>query len=209
MPATLEQDHSLVISGASWALYWQLREDIDDRRQIVYDGERIEVMPTPISYEHDETKTLLARLVELYAALEDVPLRGIGSVTLAGELINRGCESDEAYYVGDAESQPPANIGLFDPAIHQPPDLVIEIDVTSRSVSKDPVYAALGVVEVWRWRDGDLMVYHLTDGRYELRDDSDLLSDLSMHDLADHVRLGRRLSQPDVVRAWRKHLGHG
>ena len=35
-----------------------------------------------------------------------------------------------------------------------PPDLVIEVDVTHSSVPRMPIYAALGVPEVWRLAEG-------------------------------------------------------
>lgn len=32
-----------------------------------------------------------------------------------------------------------------------PPDLVLEIDITSSSLDKRPIYAAFGVSELWRY----------------------------------------------------------
>ena len=37
-----------------------------------------------------------------------------------------------------------------------PPDLVIEIDITSPSFSKLPIYAQMGIPEIWRY-DGERM----------------------------------------------------
>ncbi|MEM6561815.1 MAG: Uma2 family endonuclease, partial [Planctomycetota bacterium] len=189
---------SAVFRHATWDFYWSLRNEVADRTQITFDGTCVEVMPSRTRLDLQMQKATVARLLETWALLTGAELSGMGSPTLASADLNRGCEPDEAYTLGQ-DAPHARHLTMWDGQTHRMPDLVIEIDVTRRSVSKDPVYAALGVVEVWRWRDGDLMVYHLTDGRYELRDDSDLLSDLSMHDLADHVRLGRRLSQPDVV----------
>lgn len=38
----------------------------------------------------------------------------------------------------------------FDPAIFQAPDLVVEIDITRRSIKRLPIYALLGVPEIRR-----------------------------------------------------------
>jgi len=43
-----------------------------------------------------------------------------------------------------------------------PPDLAIEIDITSTSVNKFGIYLALGVPELWRSRD--LKFYQLAEG---------------------------------------------
>jgi Uma2 family endonuclease len=51
----------------------------------------------------------------------------------------------------------------FDP----PPDLVIEVDVTSPSLNKLPIYAALGVPEVWLYKGRQVMFHRLIGNRYE------------------------------------------
>jgi Uma2 family endonuclease len=50
----------------------------------------------------------------------------------------------------------------FDAAIHPPPDLAIEVDITARSVAREPVYAELGVPELWRY-DGARLTVLLLD----------------------------------------------
>ena len=47
-----------------------------------------------------------------------------------------------------------------------PPDLVLEIDVTSKSLDRLPIYARLGVPEIWRYEAGRLRIYHLIDAEY-------------------------------------------
>ena len=41
----------------------------------------------------------------------------------------------------------------LDVSRNPPPDLAIEVDVTSPSLNKFPIYAALGVPEIWLFRD--------------------------------------------------------
>ena len=43
---------------------------------------------------------------------------------------------------------------------------VVEIDVTSRSVPRLPIYAALGVPEAWRYDNRQLHCLHLVAGKY-------------------------------------------
>ncbi|NEP29174.1 Uma2 family endonuclease, partial [Moorena sp. SIO3I6] len=42
-----------------------------------------------------------------------------------------------------------------------PPDLVLEVDITSGSLDKRPIYAALGVPELWRYNGQKLEVFVL------------------------------------------------
>jgi Uma2 family endonuclease len=47
-----------------------------------------------------------------------------------------------------------------------PPDLVLEIDITSKSLDRLPIYARLGVPEVWRYDQKQLRLYQLVSGMY-------------------------------------------
>ena len=49
-----------------------------------------------------------------------------------------------------------------------PPELVVEIDVTSRSVARQPIYAALGVPEIWHYHNR-LQCLHLVGREYHVR----------------------------------------
>jgi Uma2 family endonuclease len=47
-----------------------------------------------------------------------------------------------------------------------PPDLAIEIDISSSSVNKFGIYSALGVPELWRYNGRVLKFYKLAEGQY-------------------------------------------
>jgi hypothetical protein len=57
--------------------------------------------------------------------------------------------------------------------------LVIEVDITRSSLDKLPIYAALGVPEVWRYTDGQVEVRCLTANTYEVSDTSRVLSGIT------------------------------
>ena len=46
--------------------------------------------------------------------------------------------------------------------------MVVEIDITSRSVPREPIYAALGVPEIWRYDGRRVQCLHLKDGVYHV-----------------------------------------
>ena len=54
----------------------------------------------------------------------------------------------------------------IDLGLDPPPDLVIEADVTSKSLNKFVLFSAMGVPEVWRYDDGQVTIYRLASGAY-------------------------------------------
>ena len=52
----------------------------------------------------------------------------------------------------------------LDLTVDPPPDLALEIDVTSRTHPN--IYAALGVPELWRFEKGKLQINVLENGKY-------------------------------------------
>jgi hypothetical protein len=50
----------------------------------------------------------------------------------------------------------------FDPLLHRPPDLWVEVDILSPSVPRVPICARLGVPEVWRYSGDGLAIRLLT-----------------------------------------------
>jgi Uma2 family endonuclease len=73
-----------------------------------------------------------------------------GSTTFRSKQKSKGLEPDECYYFREeARMRGRKRINLKkDP----PPELVVEIDITSRSIPREPIYAAMGVAEIWRCR---------------------------------------------------------
>jgi Uma2 family endonuclease len=47
-----------------------------------------------------------------------------------------------------------------------PPDLIVEIDLTSFSLNKFPIYARLGVPEVWRYDGERVATFELRGEEY-------------------------------------------
>jgi hypothetical protein len=44
--------------------------------------------------------------------------------------------------------------------------LLIEVDITSLSLNKFPIYAQIGVPEVWRYDGGQVHIFQLVGGQY-------------------------------------------
>jgi Uma2 family endonuclease len=73
-------------------------------------------------------------------------------------------EPDKCYYFGP-NVRGVRGMKEFDPAVHPAPDLAIEIDITQRSVRRQPIYALLGVPEPWRFDRSRLTVLLLSKDR--------------------------------------------
>jgi Uma2 family endonuclease len=158
----LDQQH-LVMHDVSWSFYEDLLAQIENRPlRVTFDHGRLEIMaPLP---EHEVPKGSIGRLLEAMADELDIPLSGFGSSTFRREDLAAGLEPDECYYLENSARV--QGMKRFDPAIYPPPDLAIEIDITSRSIPRQPIYAALGVPELWRFDGFRLLILLLRSGVY-------------------------------------------
>jgi Uma2 family endonuclease len=175
----------MVIHGVSWRDYVILREALDTPGlRMTYLKGTLEL--TSPSLTHELNKKTIARLVELYAFVKNLPLIGYGSTTFRLEAKERGAEPDECYCVGRRIRE-----GEF-------PDIVLEVIHTSPILDKLEVYRGFDVSEVWLFRDDAFEIYHLTDGAYVRAERSRLLPDL------DFVLLGRLATRTDQDEALRE-----
>jgi Uma2 family endonuclease len=82
-------------------------------------------------------------------ALElEIEIECLGSTTFRRKICRNGLEPDECYYVQSVSRVRNAEVDLD---IHPPPDLLIESDYTKSSLPREPVYAGLGMPELWRF----------------------------------------------------------
>jgi Uma2 family endonuclease len=103
-------------------------------------------------------------MVETISSTLKIPIKSVGSTTVTRKPAKRGLQPDEGYYFAN---EPAVRFKMkYDPSVDPPPDLVIEVDVTSKSIKRMPVYAALRVPEVWRHDGSQLFFYGLHRGKY-------------------------------------------
>ena len=167
------------LSGATWADYVRLSADSERTRiKYTFDGPAgLLEIEMPQGHPHESISRLLFWLIVSFAEERGTELSPSGSVTVRREDLARGAEPDESFYVTHVADFPPPGTNLLDlQGGQRPPDLVIEVDVTSPGVSKLPIYAALGIPEVWVWEDEAIVPRRLAaGGGYAVRDNSDEL----------------------------------
>jgi Uma2 family endonuclease len=85
-------------------------------------------------------------------------------MTLKQEDLKKGIERDNCYDIQNERAV--RGRQTLDLQTDTPPDLGIEIDITSSSVNKFGIYSALGIPEFWKYNGRVLKFYQLLEGNY-------------------------------------------
>jgi len=161
---TIPSEQRTVLHNISWETYEHLLADHRDSSspRFAYDRGELEIMV--VSGRHERPNRLISLLVEVVAEEMDLDLVNLGSTTFRREDLQRGFEPDSCFYVQN-EERIRGRVEI-DPDVDPPPDLVIEVDITSPSLDRFPIYANFGVPEVWRYDGERIVVYELRDAEY-------------------------------------------
>ncbi len=144
----------VTLRNVGWQTYEMLVEEDPGRSapRFFYDRGVLEIVSP--SFEHEQIARVIASLVEELAVELDIDVVGAGSTTFKREDLSRGFEPNAGFYFSENAANVRGKRRISLDAGDPPPDLVVEVDITSPSASKLPIYARLGVAEVWR-HDGD------------------------------------------------------
>ena len=152
-------EQRVILFNVSWQTFEQLLKELGDKRatRLAYNEGLLEIM-TPLG-PHENNNRFIDDLIRAIADELNLNLKKFGSLTLKREKKLKGAEPDSCYYLqNEPLVRSKQEIELDnDP----PPDLVLEIDITSGSLDKRPIYAAVGVPELWRYDGKKLEVFVL------------------------------------------------
>ena len=155
---------SVLLENVSWQLFETLLVELGDHRtaRLAYDQGMLEIKaPLP---EHEYYKEAIGVLVQDLADTLDVDYETLGSTTWKRQDLLAGVEPDNCFYF---QNEPIIRGKLdFDLTQDPPPDLVLEIDMTSKSLDRFPIYARLGVPEIWRYDKRQIKIYQLQGDKY-------------------------------------------
>ncbi|MEO0648091.1 MAG: Uma2 family endonuclease [Cyanobacteria bacterium J06650_10] len=189
---------TIVLSDISWQTYRAMLAEMGDRRsaRVAYDqGTLIIKMPSKL---HEVINRLFSRIVAALTEEFDLEIVDIGSTTLEKESLEKGAEPDTGFYIQNADK-----VDILDPKMPAdlPPDLVLEVDITSASTRKMSIYQTLGVAELWRYtqRDG-ITIYHLGPGGYCEDSSSRAFPSLTVEKLNEFLEQHRRQGANQVIR---------
>jgi Uma2 family endonuclease len=201
---TPKPDSRVLLPRVSWGTYERLVDDLSNQSapRLVFDRGTLEIMsPTA---EHEELNRLLSSLVEAACEILGLDYRSLGSTTFKRDDLLRGFEPDSCFYIQNVDRiKAKKRISLPD---DPPPDLVIEVDITSTSIDKLPIYAAIGVNEVWRHDGSTLRIYHLDSDRYISVDQSRVLAPLGIAEIGHLVEASRSMARPAWVQTVRREV---
>ena len=187
------------LSGISWQTYETLLAEIGDRQILLtYNRGHLEIMvPSP---EHERFKEVLGRFVETLAEELEVSIEPLGSTTFKRPELS-GVEPDKCFYIQNLSAvKGKKRIDLNqDP----PPDLAVEIDITSRSENTLQVYTDLGVPEVWIYNGSQLRINRLENGKYLECESSLAFPSLPILEIVRFLEQAETMDYLELVKAFR------
>ncbi len=196
-----QTEQRVIIRFVSWTTYEHLLADLahQSSTRLTYDRGLLEIMcPLP---EHEEWNRTIALLVEVLAEEKRVDVRNFGSTTFRRADLARGFEPDSCFYIQhEADISGKSTIDL---TVDPPPDLVIDDDITSGSLDKFPIYAQVGVPEVWRYDGQRLRISILTAERYVESETSLALPLLTSARLSETLTQSKTMKRTALLRSFR------
>ncbi|MEG4915635.1 MULTISPECIES: Uma2 family endonuclease [unclassified Microcoleus] len=187
------------LSGISWQTYENLLAEIGDRQiRLTYNRGNLEIrVPSP---EHERFKTIMGRFVETLAEELEVRIEPLGSTTFKRPELS-GVEPDECFYIQNVSAVKGKK--RIDLTQDPPPDLVVEIDITSRSENTLQVYADLGVPEVWIYNGVRLRINRLENGEYVESEISLAFPSLPILEIVRFLEQAETMDYLELVKAFR------
>jgi len=157
----LPENASLAFHDVSWDEYEELLQQVGDAPglRINFDSGSLDVMT--ISAEHEKYALFINSLIAGIRLRLRMNILAFGSATMRKPRRSAGREPDASFYVQTAPLI--GNKVQLDFEADPPPDIVVEIDIHHDSRSRFPVYARLGVPEIWRYGGEAMAIYHLSE----------------------------------------------
>lgn len=135
--AQVDGEQRFVIHDVPWSAYVAFRDAVDQPGlRMTYCEGTLEL--TCPSGTHEDKKSLIGRLLEMYSVECRIPLHAMGSTTYRKEAEARGLEPDECYFALPRR-------GSY-------PDIAIEVVIASGGIDKLEIYRGLGVREAGHLR---------------------------------------------------------
>jgi Uma2 family endonuclease len=141
-----------VFHNVSWDDYEAMLRMVGESPiRVTYVRGDLEIMV--LSHDHERFGNLLGRMIEMITVELNIPCEGAGSTTWRKKAEEQGLEADECYYIAHAERVEGRTVDL---SVDPPPDLAVEVEISTSVLNRLEVYAALGIPEIWRY-DGQLL----------------------------------------------------
>jgi Uma2 family endonuclease len=194
--------HRVMFHDVNWQEFEAILEELGDHRaaRLAYSQGTLEIrMPLP---KHEKAKVIIGDLVKILLDELGIDCEPFGSSTFKRQDMAQGIEPDDSFYIKNYSLM--VGKERIDLTIDPPPDLAIEVDVTSKT--QLDAYKQLGVPELWRYDNGNLQIDIYRNGEYVKSDVSLTFPNLPILEIiprfAQQSRLEGRSSALKAFQKW-------
>ncbi len=188
----------VILHNISWETYEKLlaeNQDVVNPRFSYSDGD-LEIMV--LGYQHEVLKHRLSELLVEIARVLEIDYEGAASTTFRKEKKKKGFEGDGTFYFKNAELVRTKN--KIDLSKDPPPELVIEIDITHGSLPKFPIFADLGIEEIWRFDGQEVEFYRLQNQDFSKVNESICLPGVKSETVTELLFAAQDMKRLDWIR---------
>jgi Uma2 family endonuclease len=198
-----ESELRMVMASLSWETFLALAEE---RRgsvpRLTYSDGVLEMMSP--KRKHENIGRLIGRMIEAYSEIKGIEILSVASVTVKRSDLKKAYEADESYYITNIDRV--LTKEELDFEVDPPPDLVIEVELTSSAIDKLELFAAMQVREVWRHDGTSLQFYRLVGNRYQATSASVELPGLDSAIVNRFLAQGLLKGETTWIRAFRSEV---
>ncbi|RCJ42738.1 hypothetical protein A6770_07630 [Nostoc minutum NIES-26] len=195
----------MLLQDISWQQLENILEELEGRSaaRISYSDGWLEIMvPLP---EHEKDKEFIGDLVKILLEKLQIDFEPFGSTTLKNERMRQAVEADTCFYIQNQAAMIGKN--RIDLNVDPPPDLAIEVDITSRTRFDN--YEILGVPELWRYTQKGLEISLLQNGKYIKAQSSPNFPDIPIVELVnEYVQQCLTIGRSQAIRNFRSWVNN-
>jgi len=200
----IQPGQQLLVEDVNWQQFESILAELGERRasRLSYSNGRLEIMvPLP---EHEKAKEIIGDMVKILLEARQIAFETLGSTTLKNERMSQAVEPDTCFYIQNQAAVIGKN--RLDMSVDPPPDLAIEIDLTSRTQLDN--YQILGVPELWRYARRGLQINVLQAEQYIESDVSPTFPNIPIVELVNqYTQQSQVAGRTSAIQAFKNWVG--
>lgn len=200
----LPEDTVVTFHNVTWDEYEELLAQVGEASglRVSFSDGALKIMTLPD--EHEKNVEFIKSLIGCIRLRLHVDILSFGSATMRKRKKTKGSEPDASFYIQNA-----ALIGTRTPRDLEkdpPPDVVVEVDIHHDSRDNYPIYAALGVPEIWRYDGQAMTIYYLQGADYAILEASVALPMLASRTLTGFLSRMQKEGELNAILAFDEWL---
>jgi len=200
----IQPGQQLLVEDVNWEQFESILAELGERRasRLSYSNGRLEIM-VPVA-EHEKAKEIIGDMVKILLEARQIAFESLGSTTLKNERMSQAVEPDTCFYIQNQAAVIGKN--RLDMSVDPPPDLAIEIDLTSRTQLDN--YQILGVPELWRYARRGLQINVLQAEQYIESDVSPTFPNIPIVELVNqYTQQSQVAGRTSAIQAFKNWVG--